>query len=598
MTELSDLRKKWRLEGKDWDLQRLTDSGDRAISLSDSQLAIDIFRDAVSRFEPNSDVRYLLALAYANTGSRDEVLRHIGLLTSSITDSDPRYVDCFALLGRVEKDRYIRHKGTPAGEQALINAIDAYNTAYEVSENSFPGINAATLFYCAGEKETAGLIATSLIEKNAGDQEGMWQLATLAEAHLLLEQHEQAIDGYRQVVEICGKDYGLWASVKKHMLLIAEHQKLPAALQDMLAEPMVVVFSGHLLDSEDREVPRFPVSIEDAVAAEIGKVIEAQNIKIGYCSAASGGDLLFAREMIKRELEVNIILPFDREIFRSTSVVHGGIDRSKEYRDVLATASSVTIATEESNLGNPCLFSYAADLIEGYASLRAQHLGCSVKMIAAIDPYTAGSTGGAVEVSQKWLDAGIDVTIVDIAAIRGEVAPGEVKVTAENLMDPRPLDREIKSVVEVVTNLEGQSQPLIEVLQARVPDQWQSMKGGGLNKAFHSIEDAADYAYRLRAESQMVSWEDHGLPASTRIQIAIHTGPVFVNTESEERDYFGSHVFHARDLAALTPAGCIYLTEQTAALLAIHGPDFFISDYLGTMEVKFKPRRVYRLHRP
>ena len=73
---------------------------------------------------------------------------------------------------------------------------------------------------------------------------------------------------------------------------------------------------------------------------------------------------------------------------------------------------------------------------------------------------------------------------------------------------------------------------------------------------------------------------------------------MFRNIDSEKRDYYGSHVFHAHDLAEVTPADCIYLTEQAAALLAIHGPYTFISDYLGAMEVKFKPRRVYRLHRP
>jgi hypothetical protein len=366
----------------------------------------------------------------------------------------------------------------------------------------------------------------------------------------------------------------------------------------MVAEPMVVVFAGHMIDNVDREVPRFPEAIENDVAAEIGKAIDSENIKIGYCSAANGGDLLFAKEMIKRELEVNIVLPFDPEVFRRSSVVRGGIDRSREFRQVLNGASSVTIATEESNLGNPCLFSYAADLIEGYAALRSQQLGSTVKMIAAIDPYETGLTGGAVEVSQKWLDEGIDVTIVDIAEIRGGDNSTGIRVTPESLMDSRPLDREIKTVVEVVTNLPEKSQTLIDLLQARVPDRWDSLRGGGLSKAFNTIEDAADYAYRLRAESHMISWADHGLPESTRIQVAIHTGPVFRNIDSEKRDYYGSHVFHANDLAEVTPADCIYLTEQAAALLAIHGPDSFISDYLGTMEVKFKPRRVYRLHRP
>jgi hypothetical protein len=51
------------------------------------------------------------------------------------------------------------------------------------------------------------------------------------------------------------------------------------------------------------------------------------------------------------------------------------------------------------------------------AALRSQQLGSRVKMIASINPYGTGLTGGSV--SWKWLDEGIDANIVDIAEIHG-----------------------------------------------------------------------------------------------------------------------------------------------------------------------------------
>jgi hypothetical protein len=62
------------------------------------------------------------------------------------------------------------------------------------------------------------------------------------------------------------------------------------------------------------------------------------------------------------------------------------------------------------------------------------------KVIAAIDPYETGLTGGAVEVSQKWLDEGIDAAIVDLAEIRGGESSTGRRVAPEGLMGARPLD--------------------------------------------------------------------------------------------------------------------------------------------------------------
>ena len=87
------------------------------------------------------------------------------------------------------------------------------------------------------------MIATSLIENNACDQKGLWQPATLAEAHLLLEldpHHCWLQPGDRNL----RSGLWLWSSIKKYQALISEHQKLPSALEKMVAEPMAIVFTG------------------------------------------------------------------------------------------------------------------------------------------------------------------------------------------------------------------------------------------------------------------------------------------------------------------------------------------------------------------
>lgn len=595
MNETKNLRQSWQADGIEWSEQQMQDAAQQAISISDMHLAIDIAKTAIDRFGPHPTSQYYQALAYANCGSRDEVFRLMDTLIETVTESDAVYTDALSLLGRLEKDRYIRANPGNVKDTALANALEAYKNAYDITGGSFPGINAATLFLLADAKQEARKIAVDIITSNASDQDEFWQLATLAEAHVLLEEYDSARHYYGQVVSSAGSNFGLLASIKKHLPLIDEKRRIPADIMEMLGGPAIGVFSGHMFDTADRETPRFPQSLREEVAGEIGEYIDEAAIKIGYSSAACGGDLIFCREMLKRGLEVNIVLPFAAEDFRRSSVALSGVDESQEYWDILKHANSVSIATDESHLNNPCLFSHAANLIEGYALLRAQQCDGEVNVIAAIDPYTSGEEGGTAELTIEWLEQGLDVHIIDIGKLRGEVNTTSILPTVNKRPDVRHLDREIMTLVEVSSNTHDDV--VHRVLAEKVPNDVEFLQGEGINRAFHNVKDAADYAYHVRVLASMVNWQELDLPEDTALQIAIHTGPVFPRSKSKNKDYFGTHVFYAKELTEVTPPGCIYLTEPAAALLLTHGPEDYVSDYLGAMQVKDFTRQIYRLHR-
>lgn len=595
MNEQKSLRAAWQADGDNWDQSQLLDAALQAISMSNTHLAIDLAKTALGKFGYHPTSQYYLALAYANSGSREEVFSLVDVLMDSVKPADDVYVDALCLVGRLEKDRYIRELGRLAADTALVNALEAYNNAYQISGASFPGINAATLFQLADAKERSREIAAKIITENASDQDEFWQLATLAEAHLLLEEFDSARHYYQQVVDMIGTDYGLLASVKKHLPLIATKIKIPKDIQEMLTGPTIAVFSGHMFDTSGRVTPRFPLEIRDQVTAEIGEFIDSNRVKIGYASAACGGDLIFCREMLNRGLEINIVLPFASDEFRRTSVVLEGIDETEEFWDILKHANSVAIATDESHLNNPCLYNHAADLIEGYAQLRARQCDGQVKVVAAIDPYTIGELGGSIERAIIWLEEGMDVHIIDLGKIRGAEKTDSILPEPSDKADTRRLDREIKTIVEVSSNTHDDV--VHRVMANKVPEDMDFMRGEGINRAFSTVREAAEYAYHIRALAQMVKWEDMDLPADTQLQIAIHTGPIFPRSSTKDKDYFGTHVFYTRDLAEVTPPACIYLTEPAAALLATHGPSDFSSEYLGIMDVKSKRRQLYRLHR-
>lgn len=589
------LRQSWQSEGDNWDQTQLQDAAQQAISFSDMHLAIDIANAAIERFGLHPTSQYYLALAYANCGSREEVFTLIEALMSTIKESDDVYVDALCLIGRLEKDKFIRQSGNSAGDTGLVNALEAYHNAYQISGGSFPGINAATLFQQADAKQNSRDIAVKIITNNASDQDEFWQLATLAEAHLLLEEFDSARHYYQRVVDMAGTNYGLLASVKKHLPLIAAKASVPRDILAMLSGPAIAVFSGHMFDAVDRVNPRFPLELKDQVAAEIGGFIDHNQIRIGYSSAACGGDLIFCREILNRGLELNVVLPFAADEFRRTSVALNGVDESMEFWDVLKHANSVSIATDESHLNNPCLYTHAADLIEGYAQLRAKQCDGHLKVVAAIDPYATGESGGSLERAVIWLEEGLDVHIIDIGKLRGEVKTNSILSVQNKKVDVRNLGREIKSLVEISSNTHDDV--VHRVLASKVPEDMEFMRGEGVNRAFASAKEAAEYAYDVRALAQMIKWEDMDLPKDTQLQIAVHTGPIFPRSKTKDRDYFGTHVFYARELAEVTPPGCIYLTEQAAALLETHGPAEYSSDYLGEMEIKTRRRDIYRLHR-
>ena len=63
-----------------------------------------------------------------------------------------------------------------------------------------------------------------------------------------------------------------------------------------------------MIDAHDRPKPRFPPGIEGAVRDEMDAMLERLDAKIGYCSAANGGDHIFIEAMLDRGGEVDITL--------------------------------------------------------------------------------------------------------------------------------------------------------------------------------------------------------------------------------------------------------------------------------------------------
>jgi hypothetical protein len=85
----------------------------------------------------------------------------------------------------------------------------------------------------------------------------------------------------------------------------------------------VLLFSGHMIDAYDREVPRFPPSAEGVAAAAIDAALEDWAVgaeDLGITEGACGGDLLFAEALLARGASLELRLPFRESKFIKESV--------------------------------------------------------------------------------------------------------------------------------------------------------------------------------------------------------------------------------------------------------------------------------------
>lgn len=99
----------------------------------------------------------------------------------------------------------------------------------------------------------------------------------------------------------------------------------------------VFLFSGHMIDTPDRPVPRFPAAQETVAARAIGvtlDTLEAGAGDLALCSGACGGDILFAEACLLRGVRLEIWLPFDTATFLEKSVSFAGPGWSTRFQTI------------------------------------------------------------------------------------------------------------------------------------------------------------------------------------------------------------------------------------------------------------------------
>ncbi len=270
--------------------------------------------------------------------------------------------ETLALLGRTLKDEWLatwrEDGGTPeemrqaAADEAalLLEAARAYADAFRVQPGNFyPGINAVTLGtlwrYLTGRDDpdlkveamrhgVSWAAECALLE----DRRNYWARATLAELELLTADIETVRRACQDATAVAGDWFALDSS-KQQLCLMRDLGFRPAEVRvaiDVVTkrqenlqrhkrrEPRhVILFSGHMVDSESRQAPRFPEAKTEMARQRIQATMEQLGSgpeDLAISGAACGGDLLFAEACLDRGLCLELRLPLMESEFLDASV--------------------------------------------------------------------------------------------------------------------------------------------------------------------------------------------------------------------------------------------------------------------------------------
>jgi class 3 adenylate cyclase len=581
----------------------------RLLRAGEPLLAFDVTREAVSLWPQDLDLLVLEGLALA----RSRATWRANALLAGLYAAGHRDEETVGMLARTYKDLW-EEAGDPAlKHQYLVRAEALYSESFASGRTAryWSGINAATLQLLLGDVTSAAGIARevqvscerTLSVGTLKPGEHYWLEATLGEAALILDQLDAAGAHYTAAAALASKDLGDRASTRRNARLILEARGRDLQLlEQWLPAPVVVVFTGHLIDAPDRPIERFAASSEHAVSELIRRYVAEVRAKVGFSSAACGADILFLEAMLELGGEINIVLPSDTDSFVQQSVLPGGNHRWVErFQRVMKAAKQVIHASQHT--ATEVYLAYANVLMFGLAKSRARGIDGRVRALAVWDglPGAGGGTASAIE---RWRSCGQSVHAIDPKALKsqeygpvaGPLAPSDQWLSSQAEAPPEE-QRALVSLLfadavgfsklgeqqipQFVQHFLGAIAALLE--RSKRPPIVKNTWGDALYFAFNDIAAAGVLALEISELIRATHWPDFGLPAGMDIRIALHSGPAYpvMDPIIRQFNYTGVQVSRAARIEPITPAGAVYASQEFAALAEAVGVTEFVCQYVG-----------------
>jgi hypothetical protein len=556
----------------------------------------------------------LYALTLARLGATDKAFSFL----EPIYRRNNRDAETSGLMGRIYKDLWKKNREPKYAKLSR----DIYLDNFREDNKYYTGINAATMSLLIGETNLAIELANKIIQNLDKVANDYWSLATLGEAYLITGLVQSSVSNYKKAFLLAANNYGDINSSYQQLLLILSAMKLdiPSELLELLKPPQIIVFSGHMIDRFDRKTPRFPYYIENEVRDRVKAELEELDAKIGYTSVACGSDIIFIEEMLNRNAEVNVFLPFQKEDFLITSVSFAGEDWVKRFEKCLAN-SNVKFITEEPYLGDDHLFSFTGNLLIGLGILRARMLATIPTFLGVLDMSDIATRlkAGSSEMLHLWPFKSTE-RIIDISSIpkKDSLPLKSFEVSNTNTSfgkAPYQMQRVIKCILfaDIVgfSKMNEEQTPyfMYELLsmisenihrlekQPEVINTW----GDAIFAVYDSALDMINFATVVNQIILNTDWLLKKLPENTSIRIALHTGPIYLGIDPITRkpNAYGSHINRTARMEPVTLPGYIYASEQFAATLIVETGEEYDYNYVGIIELpkNFGKQEIYSIGR-
>jgi class 3 adenylate cyclase len=594
--------------------------GEVAGDLGQTMFAHDVLGEGLRIFPGHVRLTQLFSLQLIKCGflltARDLLT---GLMNQGNFDEET-----LGILGRVHKEMWLIEGNGAADHPHLARARELYVGAFRRSRGSYSGINAASLSLIMGDKAVSKRLARDVIRLcaeavKAPSRRDYWTLATLAEGFLLLGRQETAAKYCRLARGRSDRTYSNLASTRRQFTLLGRYAPVDPQVLGALRIPPVIAFSGHMIDPPDQGRPHFPARAADSVKKQIAAVLDRLDARIGYASAACGGDVLFHECLQERSGESNVVLPFDRGDFFQTSVNAAGGAWTRRAEQVLERSTLVEQVTRGGYEGEDLLFSYANRLILGKAILRSRFLETEPLLLAVWDGARNGRPGGTAECVALWEETGFPSIVIDPSTAEVAERPAAVGKRPPKKRAPRRQGgadgRRIVAILfaDLVgfSRLREEQMPgyvlgFLKTLAEAVDrtgtrPEYRNTWGDAVCFVFDDPVTAARCAISMRDMVRNTDWEKRGLPRDLTMRIGLHAGPVYRMREPllDRPNFFGFHMNQAARIEPITRPGNVYASEAFASLLLADRRNIFDCRYVGVIVLpkEFGSYPIYHVKR-
>lgn len=360
--------------------EALAEAGKALKNLGNHALALKEYRQGLKINSDNSEFRKEEAFHLSRLKQFDEGIVKL----ESLLQDEPTNIDALCYLARIYKEMWRNEWKDIADEperlsaaydaaHLLEKAVDTYLKAYRLDHNHYyAGINALTLLavldhliqHCDIDSDAEGealrqqlpnlkgavqFCLESAVKNNENDA---WAYVSLGDlAVLVADDPKQVTRAYKKALTLLWNNkFALEATLDQLELLATlsfrpeyvqagqvvikgeldrlNHETAMIADESEPEPTQVILFSGHMIDSPTREQPRFPAAMENEARQKIEETLDKLNPSTNCLAiapgAACGGDILFIEACLKRNMKVEVFLPFAPAQFILESVSFAG----------------------------------------------------------------------------------------------------------------------------------------------------------------------------------------------------------------------------------------------------------------------------------